>query len=98
MPSIPWVTRSLMLFAVGAVCAFAVTVTWPQFDLQTAGVVLMAVGAFDFLLGVGLTAYENSLRAEAARTPVVRRAVPPAADPYGAGYDPDRTRVVRRDR
>jgi len=40
---------SILLIAVGAILRFAVTVTTSGVDLQTVGVILMAVGAIGFI-------------------------------------------------
>jgi hypothetical protein len=43
---------SLIVFAVGAILRFAVTVTARGFNLHTIGVILMIVGAVGFLLSL----------------------------------------------
>jgi uncharacterized protein DUF6458 len=43
---------SLFLIAVGAILKYAVTAHIAGIDVQTAGVVLMVVGAIGFLLGL----------------------------------------------
>jgi uncharacterized membrane protein len=43
---------SILLFAIGAVLRFAVTVTTRGFNLHTVGVILMIVGAVGFLLSL----------------------------------------------
>jgi hypothetical protein len=43
---------SLVVFAVGAVMRFAVTVTTTGFNLHTVGVILMIVGGVGFLLSL----------------------------------------------
>ncbi len=45
---------SLIVFAVGAILRFAVTVTARGFNLHTIGVILMIVGAVGFLLSLAL--------------------------------------------
>lgn len=52
------VGASLSLFALGAILAFAVKANPSGFDFNTAGVVLMFVGA----LGLGLTAWWTNQR------------------------------------
>jgi hypothetical protein len=49
-PTPVWLTRSLVLMAVGAILALAVTWHNRTVDVQTAGVVLLCVGAFDLVL------------------------------------------------
>jgi hypothetical protein len=46
------VGTSLIVFAVGAILRFAVTVTARGFNLHTIGVILMIVGAVGFLLSL----------------------------------------------
>jgi len=43
---------SLVVFAVGAIMRFAVTVTATGFNIHTVGVILMIVGAVGFLLSL----------------------------------------------
>jgi hypothetical protein len=43
---------SLVIFAVGAVLRFAVTVTSTSFNIHTVGVILMIVGGIGFLLSL----------------------------------------------
>ena len=43
---------SLVIFAVGAVLRFAVTVTTTSFNIHTVGVILMIVGGIGFLNNV----------------------------------------------
>ena len=43
---------SILLIAVGAILRFAVTVTTSGVDLQTVGVILMAVGAIGFVASI----------------------------------------------
>jgi hypothetical protein len=45
---------SLVIFAVGAVLRFAVSVTTSGFNLHTIGIILMIVGVAGLLLSVGL--------------------------------------------
>ena len=56
-----WLARSLTLMAVGAILALAITWQNPTFDIQTAGGVLLCVGAFDFLLNLCLLYYTRRL-------------------------------------
>jgi hypothetical protein len=46
------VGTSLVIFAVGAILRFAVTVTATGFNLHTIGVILMIVGAVGFVLSL----------------------------------------------
>ena len=46
------VTGSLVLLALGAILAFAVTVTTEGFDINTIGVILMIVGALGLVLSM----------------------------------------------
>jgi hypothetical protein len=46
------VGTSLVVFAVGAVLRFAVTVATPGFNLHTIGIILMIVGAVGFVLSL----------------------------------------------
>ena len=72
MTSTPvWLTRSLLLIAVGASLALGVTWHNATFDIQTAGEVLACVGGLDLVLNLWLWFS-------------LRRPAPPA-DPY-AGY------------
>jgi hypothetical protein len=43
---------SLVLFAIGAILRFAVTVTTPGFNVHTIGVILMIVGGIGFLISL----------------------------------------------
>jgi hypothetical protein len=59
---VTWLTRSLLFIIAGAILAFAVTahhVTYHRstLDVQTVGVVLLLVGAFDLLLNFGMLMY-----------------------------------------
>jgi hypothetical protein len=51
------VGSSIVVFAVGAVLRFAVTVTTTGFNLHTIGLILMIVGVFSFLVSL---AYWNT--------------------------------------
>ncbi|HXC76663.1 MAG TPA: hypothetical protein VNU19_06390 [Candidatus Acidoferrum sp.] len=46
------VGTSLIVFAVGAILRFAVTITTTGFNLHTIGIILMIVGAVGFLLSL----------------------------------------------
>jgi hypothetical protein len=59
---VTWLTRSLLFIIAGAILAFAVTahhLTYHRstLDVQTVGVVLLLVGAFDLLLNFGMLMY-----------------------------------------
>ena len=49
----------MSMMGLGAVLAFAVTFTTRQLDVQTAGLVLLCVGALDFLLSLSMALYER---------------------------------------
>lgn len=66
---------SLLLIAVGAILRFAVDATTESFDLQTAGLVLMVVGAAGLVLSLLLATMAGDRRHETAvvrERPVVR--------------------------
>jgi hypothetical protein len=46
------VITSIVVFAVGAILDFAVTVSSPNFNINTVGVILMAAGAVGFVLSL----------------------------------------------
>ena len=46
------VGTSLVIFAVGAIMRFAVTVTTSGFNIHTIGIILMIVGAVGFLISL----------------------------------------------
>lgn len=46
------VSTSMILFAIGAILKFAVTVQSSSFNIQTIGVILMVVGAIGFLVSL----------------------------------------------
>jgi hypothetical protein len=71
-----YIGTSIFLIAVGAILAFAVTATVAGVDIQTAGVILMVVGA----LGLVIALFEQLIWADRRRT----RAVPPDAVPPDA--------------
>lgn len=71
------VGSSLFVFAVGAVLRFAVTVNTTGFNLHTAGVILMIVGAVGFLISLafwnswgGFGSFGGNQQARARRTTV----------------------------
>jgi len=66
----------------GAVLAFAVTIHNKTIDVQTAGVILLLVGAFDLLLNFGLSIYAR--RPAALHDPYPRSGPPLAAAPRPA--------------
>ena len=46
------VLASIVVFAIGAILDFAVTVTSPNFNINTVGVILMAAGAVGFVISL----------------------------------------------
>jgi hypothetical protein len=54
-----WLSRGLVATAVGAVLAFAVTVRVAQFDIQTAGAIVMFAGIGYLLVHMGLLGWER---------------------------------------
>ena len=56
-----WLTRSLVLMAVGAVLALAVTAHSSTIDIQTSGAILLYVGIFDLLLNLGMLVHRRRL-------------------------------------
>jgi hypothetical protein len=58
---------SLLLIAVGAILAFAVTLEVAGIDIQTVGVILMVVGGVGLVLGLYLL--QRSRSATATRPP-----------------------------
>ena len=62
-----WVGRSLALMAVGAILALAITWHDATFDIQTAGEVLLCVGAFDFVFNLCLMYYVRSVTSASTR-------------------------------
>jgi hypothetical protein len=69
-----YIGTSIFLIAVGAVLAFAVTATVAGVDIQTAGLILMVVGA----LGLVISLLEQLVWADRRRARVVE---PEAAPP-----------------
>ena len=57
------VGTSLVLFAVGAVLRFAVSVTTTGFNIHAIGVILMIVGGIGFLLSLAFGALGEGLAA-----------------------------------
>ena len=84
MNRIAGVGTSLVLLAVGAVLAFAVTVTTEGFDVNTIGWILMAVG------GLGLVV-SLIIGTASARTTTY-------SDTTVVEHEPVRERVIERDR
>ena len=54
---VTWLTRSLLFIVAGAVLAYAVTLHNDTIDIQTTGLILLLVGAFDLLLNLALHLY-----------------------------------------
>ena len=46
------IVASILIFAVGAILDFAVTVSSPNFNINTVGVILMAAGAVGFIISL----------------------------------------------
>lgn len=68
---------SLFLIAVGAILRFAVTVTSPNFNIQTVGLILMIVGAVGLAISLlWITVWSDRGR-HARRSDVAERDVPP---------------------
>jgi Domain of unknown function (DUF6458) len=88
----PYIGTSIFLIALGAVLAFAVTEDTASegFSIQTAGVVLLVVGALSLLLSLLWMFVLADRRRGSAR------AVEP--EPYAEERVPERERVVERER
>jgi uncharacterized membrane protein len=88
----PYIGTSIFLIALGAVLAFAVTEDTASegFSIQTAGVVLLVVGALSLLLSLLWIFLLADRRRGSAR------AVEP--EPYADERVPERERVVERER
>ncbi len=52
---------SIVVFAVGAILRFAVTVTTTGFNIHTVGLILMIVGVVGFLVSLGLWSSSGGL-------------------------------------
>lgn len=100
----PYIGTSIFLIALGAILAFAVTADTAQegFSVQTAGVVLMVVGAVALLLRVLWQFVLADRRREdgggAPAEPVVEREAPPRERVIEREAPPRGERVVERER
>jgi hypothetical protein len=108
---VTWLTRSLLFIIAGAILAFAVTahhVTYHRstLDVQTVGVVLLLVGAFDLLLNFGMLMYMRQPLRPVDPYPAARHAGAPVRSvtrtttsnyPAGAAEPTSETQVLRRD-
>jgi hypothetical protein len=86
-----WVSRSLLMLAVGAVLAYAVSYRSAQFNVPVAGLCLIAVGLFDLFLGLCLAMYRRDLADEprpARPVPPGQPLTPAVADRVPRGPDP----------
>jgi hypothetical protein len=88
----PYIGTSIFLIALGAVLAFAVTEDTASegFSIQTAGVVLLVVGALSLLLSLLWMFVLADRRRGSARAG--------EPEPYGEERVPERERVVERER
>jgi hypothetical protein len=77
---------SIVVFAIGAVMRFAVTVSTTGFNIHTVGVILMIVGALGFLLSLAFWSSWGGFGGYSRRRTVYSDGVP------AAGY---RTRTAR---
>ena len=64
---------SLVLFAIGAVLRFAVTVNTTGFNVHTIGIILMIVGAVGFLVSVAFWSSWGGFGGVGGRSSRVRR-------------------------
>jgi hypothetical protein len=108
---VTWLTRSLLFIIAGAILAFAVTahhVTYHRstLDVQTVGVVLLLVGAFDLLLNFGMLMYMRRPTRLPDPYPTARQATGPIRSvtrtttsryPTGVEEPTNETQVLRRD-
>ena len=100
----PYIGTALFLIALGAILAFAVTADTAEegFSVQTAGVVLMVVGAVALLLRALWQFGLSDRRREEGRVPhtepVVERESPPRERVVEREAPPRGERVVERER
>ena len=98
----PYIGTALFLIALGAILAFAVTADTAEegFSVQTAGVVLMVVGAVALLLrALWQFGLSDRRREEVPHTePVVEREPPPGERVVEREAPPRGERVVERER
>jgi hypothetical protein len=93
-----WLSRGLVATAVGAVFAFAVTVRVAQFDIQTAGAIVMFAGIGYLLVHVGMLGWERGWGSTPQRDEAPPRAMreprrtypPPTVDEVRRTYPPPR--------
>jgi hypothetical protein len=64
---------SLVLFAIGAVLRFAVTVNTTGFNVHTIGIILMIVGAVGFLVSIAFWSSWGGFGGVGGRSSSVRR-------------------------
>jgi hypothetical protein len=57
-----YIGTSIFLIAIGAICAYAVTADVAGIDIQTAGVILMVVGAVGLVVSLITTAVWSDRR------------------------------------